>query len=83
MICAYRKEIKTRDKKEDSPHLYDEVHNTFSKAIDDEDEIIFDSTTLRAHPHHESLYDIADCYVPSPNEGKFNDVTNSHQLLIM
>ena len=83
IICAYRKETKTRDKKEDSPHLYDEVHKKFSKAIDDEDEIVFDATTLHAHPHNESLYDIAYCYVQSPNEGKFNDVTNSHQLLIM
>ena len=79
----YRKETNTRNEKEDSPHLYDEVHQKFSKAIDDEDEIIFDSATLHAHPHNESLYDIADRYVQSPNEGTLNDVTNSHQLLNM
>ena len=60
---------KTRNKKEDSPHLYDEIQNKFSKAIDDEDEIVFYATTLHAHTHNESLYDIADCYVQSPNEG--------------
>ena len=42
---------KTRNKKEDSPHLYDEIQNKFSKAIDDEDEIVFDATTLHAHTH--------------------------------
>lgn len=74
-LYIYRKETKTRNKRQKSPHPYEEVNKKFSKAIDDEDEIVFDITILHAHPNNESLFDITGTYEQPQNEGTVNNVT--------
>ena len=82
-LYVYRKETKARNKKKKSPHLYDEVNKKFSKAIDDEDEIVFDATTLQAHSDNESLYDIAGTYEQPQNEGIVNYLTNISGYIVI